>query len=345
MGLNFLMKILHICNLAYKKSAEQFYNTDRKISFGLQQNGHFVYDFSFKDMAYFGTIWRTKKIGAKWANAEVLRLTDNLQPDLVLIGHCPQIDPETLKQIRQKYPNIKIAFWYVDPIYESEKIKFIHKFQPYLDTIFTTTGGELLQQFAKDHTTAAYMPNMVNPAVEIGQSFKAEQLDFDFVFCGSAGDQERVKFVEQLKQKIAFAKLYLPGFVAPKVYGAKYIRTLMCSRMGLSYSRNNQISLYVSDRIAQLTGHGLLTFTPVVPDLKLLFSEQEVVYFNDLDDLADKVEYFKQHPEQAQQIAEAGWKRAHSSYHCQRVTKFMLETIFDKPYSENYEWLEHVFKK
>ena len=143
------MKILHICNLAYKKSAEQFYNTDRKISFGLQQNGHFVYDFSFKDMAYFGTIWRTKKIGAKWANAEVLRLTDNLQPDLVLIGHCPQIDPETLKQIRQKYPNIKIAFWYVDPIYESEKIKFIHKFQPYLDTIFTTTGGSCYNNLLK----------------------------------------------------------------------------------------------------------------------------------------------------------------------------------------------------
>lgn len=338
------MKILHICNQAYKKSAAHFYNTDRKISFGLQQNGHFVYDFSFKDMAYFGTIWRTKKIGAKWANAEILRLTDNLQPDLVLIGHCPQISPETLKQIRQRYPKTKIAFWYVDPIYEAKKIKFIHDFQPYLDAIFVTTGGELLQQFAQAKTIAAYMPNMVNAVVEVGQSYLNTHALYDFVFCGSAGDKERAEFVNQLQQKLAFANLHLPGFVAPKVYGADYLQTLTAAKMGLSYSRRNDVTLYVSDRIAQLTGNGLLTFTPRVPELNILFNQSEVVYFDDLDDLATKVQFYKTHVAEANAIAEAGWKRAHESYNCKRVTQFMLETIFSSSYSEHYEWLDHVFK-
>ncbi|MDV7160490.1 hypothetical protein R3X52_17110, partial [Acinetobacter baumannii] len=40
------MKILHIANFGFNKQGAHFYCTDRKISAGLIENGHFVYDFS-----------------------------------------------------------------------------------------------------------------------------------------------------------------------------------------------------------------------------------------------------------------------------------------------------------
>ncbi|SSR66936.1 glycosyltransferase [Acinetobacter baumannii] len=44
------MKILHIANFGFNKQGAHFYCTDRKISAGLIENGHFVYDFSFRGL-------------------------------------------------------------------------------------------------------------------------------------------------------------------------------------------------------------------------------------------------------------------------------------------------------
>ncbi|KAA5746821.1 hypothetical protein F3G21_18750, partial [Acinetobacter baumannii] len=99
------MKILHIANFGFNKQGAHFYCTDRKISAGLIENGHFVYDFSFRDMARMGTIFKTKKLGAKWANKEVLKVVNNIEPDLVLIGHSDLMSPDVLRQIKESYPN------------------------------------------------------------------------------------------------------------------------------------------------------------------------------------------------------------------------------------------------
>lgn len=337
------MKILHINNLAFKKSGAEFYNTDRKISAGLILNGHHVYDFSFHDMAYYGTIWRTKKVGKKWANQEVLKVVKNFEPDLILIGHSSLLSSNTLKEVKSKYPNTKIAFWYVDWICVDKKANFIKEWSPYLDSIFVTTSGELLKTLGQGNTVA-YMPNMALSSVDSLKNFEKKDFVNELVFCGSSSDIERTKFIRNLQEKIKNIPARYCGFDDdPKVFGSGYFKVLSESRMGLNYSRANALDLYTSDRITQLTGNGLLTFTPRIPGFDALFSEQEVVYFDDVKDLAEKVNYYVNHPEEVSKIAYAGWKRTHGSYNAQRVTKFMLETIYKQPYSENYEWKDHVF--
>ncbi len=59
----------------------------------------------------WGTIFKTKKLGAKWANKEVLKVVNNIEPDLVLIGHSDLMSQMFLRQIKESYPNTKIAFW------------------------------------------------------------------------------------------------------------------------------------------------------------------------------------------------------------------------------------------
>ncbi|WP_180085528.1 MULTISPECIES: glycosyltransferase [unclassified Acinetobacter] len=337
------MKILHINNFAFKKSGAEFYNTDRKISAGLVLNGHHVYDFSFHDMAYYGTVWRTKKIGKKWANEEVIKIVENFEPDLILIGHSSLLNCETLKTIKSVYPQTKIAFWYVDWICVEKKANFIKEWSPYLDTIFVTTSGELLKTLGHGNTVA-YMPNMSLDTIDSLKNFEKNEFENELVFCGSSSDQERTKFIRSLQAKIKHIPARYCGFDQdPKVFGAGYFKVLSQSRMGLNYSRANSLDLYTSDRITQLTGNGLLTFTPRIPGFETLFSDKEVVYFSHVDELADQINYFAHHPAEAQEVAKAGWSRTHSSYNSKRVTKFMLETIFKQPYTEDYEWKAHVF--
>lgn len=341
------MKILHIANFGFNKQGAHFYCTDRKISAGLIENGHFVYDFSFRDMARMGTVFKSKKLGANWANREILKIVDNLEPDLVLVGHSDLMSVNVLKQIKATYPRIKIAFWYVDPLYLEHKLGFIHEFSPYLDAIFCTTGGEYLQKLKKPHLKVAYMPNVGNPNVEKLKQFEAYDVSQELVFCGAVYNEPiREKFLKDLAVTLnekAITFKYFGCFGHPGVYGKAYIRALAESRMGLNYSRKNDVTLYSSDRIVQLTGNGLLTFSPRIPDFDKLYTDMEVIYFDNQVNLAEKIQYYVEHPEEAKKIAEAGWKKTRESFNAKRITKFIMEVTFDEPLSEAYEWSDEVY--
>ncbi len=338
------MKILHIANFGFNKQGAHFYCTDRKISAGLIENGHFVYDFSFRDMARMGTIFKTKKLGASWANKEVLKVVDNLEPDLVLVGHSDLMSPDVLKEIKQRFPKTKIAFWYVDWLCEEPKSHFIYNFLPYADAIFCTTGGGLLEQYKTDSNKIAYIPNMVNNAVESLKQFEKESFSHELVFLGTIEKNSlRESFISSVAQSLQAKMKCFGAFENNSVYGADYIRVLSESKMGLNYSRRNDMELYSSDRIAQLTGNGLLTFCPEIPSFNLLYSDDEIVYFDSAQDLVEKFEAYSQDEELLKKVAKKGWEKSHQSYNCKRVTKFMLEAIYDAPYSEEYEWISYVY--
>ena len=341
------MKILHIANFGFNKQGAHFYCTDRKLSAGLIENGHFVYDFSFRDMARMGTIFKTKKLGASWANKEILKIVENLEPELVLIGHSDLMSPDVLKQIKQRYPQTKIAFWYVDPLYLEHKLGFVHAFAPYLDAIFCTTGGAYLEKLKQPHLSVAYMPNVGHANVERLQQFNVEQTENEFIFCGVVyKEPEREKFLKDLSQTLDANQIkhqFYGCFEQAGVYGKAYYQALSQARMGLNYSRKNDVQLYSSDRIVQLTGNGLLTFSPRIPGFDRLYSSQEVVYFDDQHDLAAKIKYYAEHPEQAKAIAQAGWNKTRASFNAQRITQFLLQVTFNQPLSEDYEWSHEVY--
>ncbi|MCA4778586.1 glycosyltransferase family 1 protein [Acinetobacter towneri] len=338
------MKILHIANFAFNKLGERYYSIDRKISAGLIENGHFVYDYSFRDMARMGTIFKTKKLGSGVANNEVLKIVENLCPELVLIGHSDLLKKETLQTIRKNYPSIKIGFWFVDWLCEQSKANFIREFAPYVDAIFCTTGGRLLTQFKLPNNKIGYIPNIAQKSIEELQQFNKDFFLRDFIFFGTVyKDPDREVFLTHLVQSLGENFHCFGAFDNKAVYGHKYIDILSSARCGLNLSRRNDIELYSSDRIVQLTGNGLLTFTPRIPGFEKLYTDKEVVYFDDLKDLIEKFEYYKMNTEQAKVIAENGWKKSHQSFNSARVAKYMLEVIFDQPLSEAYEWAHEVY--
>jgi Glycosyl transferases group 1 len=298
-------------------------------------------------MARMGTVFKTKKLGASWANKEILKIVDNIEPDLVLIGHSDLMSPDVLKEIKQRYPQTKIAFWYVDPLYLEHKLGFVREFSPYLDAIFCTTGGEYLEKLKQPHLKVAYMPNVGHRNVEQLKQFESNNIDKEFIFCGVVyKEPEREKFLKDLAETLKNNHVqyqYYGCFEQPGVYGKGYYKVLSQSRMGLNYSRKNDVTLYSSDRIVQLTGNGLLTFSPRIPGFDKLYTEQEVVYFDDQFDLAEKIQFYATHPEEAKRIAEAGWNKTRASFNGKRITQFMVEVTFDQPLSEAYEWANEVY--
>ena len=59
--------------------------------------------------------------------------------------------------------------------------------------------------------------------------------------------------------------------------------------MALNLSRGDPIKYYSSDRIAQIVGNGLLNLIDEKTLYRDFFSDKEMVFYKNIDDLADKI--------------------------------------------------------
>jgi len=341
------MRILHVANFNTHKYGTDLYATDRKISAGLIRNGHFVYDFSYRDICRNESMWRTTKLGNKKVNRRLVEACDNLHPDLLLLGHSELIEARTLALVRSRRPRMKVALWYVDALFHAQKMHHVEERLPHIDMLFATTSGPYLAAYARETTIAAFIPNPVDSGVETGRAFARQTYNHDFIFCGrDSNDPERQAFMTRLQQDTV--QRLRSGFRGclgqPPLTGAAYLDFLGSAKMGLNISRRNDVELYSSDRIAQLLGNGLLTFCPRVPGFDRLFTEEEIVYFDTIDDLLEKIFYYHKHDTERRTIAEKGWKKVHAACSSERVTRYMLELLFHQRSSSDYEWRDEVFQ-
>ncbi len=341
------MRILHVANFNLRKYGADLYATDRKISAGLVRCGHYVYDFSYRDVCRNESLLRTTRFGAGQVNKKLVKACDSLQPHLLLLGHSELIEAAALAEIRKRHPAIKIGLWYVDALFHKEKTSHVFDRLAYIDVVFATTGGDYLREYATPTSSAAFIPNMVDPAVETEKAFAAPSYDQDFIFCGrDENDLERQDFMAVLQQEVGkHLRCAFRGCLgnAP-VTGATYLDFLGRSKMALNISRRNDVDLYSSDRLAQLVGNGLLTFCPRVPGMDRLFGADEIIYFDNLADLLEKIVYYHNHDRECRVVAEKGWQRAHSCYSSERVCRYMLELLFGSPFSSDYEWRHEVYR-
>ena len=338
------MKIVHVGSYNYLKDGQSFYSPDYKFHNGLVQNGHFVYPFSHRDTARCENIFKSKSFGIGKTNSRLIQTCKNIKPELLLLGTAESISGNTLSKIKGFLPNIKIAMWFVDPLWQEQHVSNIKDKLPYIDAFFATTSGEQLLNFKTKANTISYIPNICDPAIEIHRNFEKDNISLDFLFCGrDYKEPERQAFLVELSKGVQKYKNKFYGCLGnPLIFGADYVDILGQTTMSMSYNRRNDVELYMSDRIAHLTGNGILTFSPKVPKMEMLYSQEEIVYFDELQDLLAKIEEFGNNAEKRKTVARNGWIKTQNSYNAARVTRFMIEIIFNKHLSEEYEWKSEV---
>ena len=108
------LKIVHCAHFNESKYGEVYYAMDRKVTNGLIRNGYFVYDFSYREIAKNNRKFGIKRFGIDKMNTNLIETCQNIQPQILLLGHSELIYNKTLLQIKKEHPNIKIAIWWVD---------------------------------------------------------------------------------------------------------------------------------------------------------------------------------------------------------------------------------------
>ncbi len=337
-------RILHICNLNLFRQGQSYYSTDWKIRNGLIANGHHVYDFCYRDVARWENMFRTTRFGISKMNKRLLETIENYQPDLILFGHCELVQPETIIHMRKTYPQMRMAQWYVDSIVFDDKRQQLADRSRYMDMVFTTTGGELLQNLKAEHNRVAFFPNMVDGSIESFRNHEHDDLPLDFLFCGRDYNLSRTKRIEKLIQALPELKTEVWGCLGnPPLTGYAFYKKLSQASSSLNLSHVEDVPFCTSGRMTQLLGNGLLTFTPETPGMRTLFSPEEVIYYQEDKDLIEKIQFYAKNRDERWKVAKRGWERAHGSYNVKRVTQFMVEAIYEVPFSEQYEWQSECY--
>lgn len=338
------MKILHVANFSDGKFGASYYCTDRKISNGFIRNGHFVYDFSYRDIARYLNPLSSTKLGRKAMVTAFLEAVKRVEPQLLLLGHSELLRSCDLLAARRLNPVMKVAMWWVDDPFPVDRIELLRERMGVIDVLFTTVGVAPVNAVIgeRSSTIISYIPNIIDGSIDTGRAFENSASIHDLIFIGHATPERHLLRQELEKLSTLVNVGVYGGSKKTKVFGVEYLKLLSCSKMGLNYSRYNNVSLYSSDRLAHLVGNGLLTFTPKIPGLDILFADDEVVYFDDFGDLFDQVLSYHENWDVGRVHAERGYIKAHTAFNERRVTKFMLETICGDSYTEEYEWSDQV---
>ena len=100
--------------------------------------------------------------------------------------------------------------------------------------------------------------------------------------------------------------------------------------MGLNLSRGLPTKYYSSNRIASLMGNGLLTFIDNKTKLNDFFTRNEIVFYDNLSDLAEKILFYKQNDNLRKKIAKNGKKKYFKLFNEIKIADYIIKKSLGK---------------
>ena len=131
--------------------------------------GHSNLEFSDRDILHNYKSVKDFK-GSMTLNEKLRKTCYNYKPDLLVLGHADSIEPETLGELKDDYPNLKISQWFLDPLnkngpdFEQNRNRILDKSE-FIDANFLTTSPNVLS-FLPRNTNNFYIPNPSDPSFE-----------------------------------------------------------------------------------------------------------------------------------------------------------------------------------
>ena len=341
-------KILHITNLNERHNGRLFYNTGTRINNGFIRLKHSVLTLSDRDIvSYYRSIGDID--GSKTLNKKLIEIISNYLPDIIVIGHADLIKSETLKFIKKNYPNIKIAQWFLDRMdseWKNNKIRFLDKIN-YIDVSFCTTSPDILK-FSKKNKIF-YIPNPADESFENLEIYNQKNFTHDVFFAMSHGVHrgilkknkfdKRELFINKLIKNIPNIRFDIYGMnnVQP-VWADNFKKVITKSKMAINLSQGKPTKYYTSDRITHLIGNGMLTFIDIKTKLNNFFKNDEVVFYNSINDLSNKITKYSKNEKLRISIAKKGKKKYLTHFNSTLIAQYILDRTLNINNKKKYFW-------
>jgi len=339
------LRILNIYNIAQKLN-HRIYNLSlgKKFTNGFIRNGHDVIEISDRDYVRQNKGLSILNIKDKF-HSYLIETFKNYNPDLVIFGHSNNITENILYDFKKLNKNIIISQWNEDPFMSNMTDKLdnkdkLKKFLPLVDHSFITTDPSILNFPKKNNYNIHFFMTPVDKNIECFDVYKLNPHN-DIFYAMSHGvnrailkegkTDNRVNFLNKLIKKINGIKYDFYGFGKQEpVWGNDFYKSLLNSKMALNLSRGNPTKHYSSNRIASLMGNGLMVFIDQKVEMNNFFNSNEIVSYKDIDDLANKIKFYKRNDKKRVKIAKKGKEKYFKLFNETKISKFIIDKSLDK---------------
>ena len=269
----------------------------------------------------------------------------NYNPDFIFFGHSKNIDVNTLDTFRTINKNIIISQWNEDPVmpslnYSKVNISNINLYSNLVDHNFITTHPSVIKNkvYNKDNFHFFFVP--VDKNIERFEVYNLRPKK-DLFYAMSHGvnrailkdgvEDDRIIFLDKLVKKIPNIKYDFYGFENRQpIWGDEFNNALINSKMGLNLSRGKPTKYYSSNRIASIMGNGLLTFVDSKISMQDFFGNNDLIFYNNINDLADKIKFYSKNNNLRKKIARNGQKKYFKLFNVNRITKYIIDISVGK---------------
>jgi glycosyltransferase involved in cell wall biosynthesis len=341
------LKIINIYNQGQKLD-HRLYNISlgKKFSNGFIRNGHDVLEISDRDFIKNNRTFGFKSTREIFQN-HLIESFKNYNPDLLFFGHTKNLDLETIDIFKSINKNLIISQWNEDPIMPSLKysIKNLDNLEFYSrisDHNFITTHPNHLTNKINKKENFHFFFVPVDKNIERYDVFNLKPKK-DLFYAMSHGvnrailkdgvEDDRINFLNSLVNKIPNVKFDFYGFANRQpIWGNNFFRALINSKMGLNLSRGKPTKFYSSNRIASIMGNGLLTFVDEKVEMNNFFNTDEMIFYSNINDLADKIKFYSKNDLIRKKIAKKGKKKYFKLFNEKRIAEYFINISIGKEY-------------
>jgi len=335
------IKIINLYNQGQKLNHRLFnISLGKKFTNGFTRNGHDVLEISDRDFIKNSKIFNLLKDSRVNFQNYLIETCKNYNPDLLFFGHTRNIELSTINELKTLNKNLIISQWNEDPVmpslsYSKKNISNIRLYAGSVDHNFITTDPSVLKKKINlDNFHFFFVP--VDKNIERFNVFKMNPKK-DLFYAMSHGvnravlkegvEDNRVEFLDKLVKKISKIKYDFYGFANKQpIWGNNFNNALINSKMALNLSRGKPTKYYSSNRIASVIGNGLLTFIDNKVQMSDFFNKNEIIFYNDINDLSDKIKFYSANDKLRKKIAENGKKKYFKLFNEINVAKYLVDT-------------------
>jgi len=334
------IKILNLYNQGQKLNHRLFnISLGKKFTNGFIRNGHDVLEISDRDYIKNNKSFNLLQDSRANFQKYLINTCKNYNPDLLFFGHSKNIDLDTIHKLKNLNKNLIISQWNEDPVmpsltYSKKNITNINTYAPFVDHNFITTDPSVLsKKINTENFHFFFVP--VDSNIERFDVFNMNPKK-DLFYAMSHGvnravlkkgiEDNRVKFLDKLVKKISKIKYDFYGFANKQpIWGDDFNNALINSKMALNLSRGNPTKYYSSNRIASVVGNGLLTFIDKKVQMNDFFNDNEIIFYDNINDLSDKIKFYSINDKLRKRIAANGKKKYFKLFNEVKITKYFVD--------------------
>jgi glycosyltransferase involved in cell wall biosynthesis len=334
------IKIINLYNQGQKLNHRLFnISLGKKFTNGFIRNGHDVLEISDRDFIKNNKTFNLLQDSRVNFQNYLIETCKNYNPDLLFFGHSKNIDLDTIYELRNFNKNLIISQWNEDPVmpslsYSKKNIANISIYASLVDHNFITTDPSVIKnKINSDNFHFFFVP--VDKNIERFDVFKMDPKK-DLFYAMSHGvnravlkagiEDNRVEFLDKLVKRISKIKYDFYGFANKQpIWGDNFNSALINSKMALNLSRGKPTKYYSSNRIASVVGNGLLTFIDKRVQMGDFFNKNEIIFYDNLYDLSDKIKFYSENDKLRKKIAENGKKKYFKLFNEIKITKYFVD--------------------